>query len=289
MSLSIEDLTISIGGRPIVRQASLSVADGERVGLIGPSGSGKSMITKALLGILPPGAQVSGSIRLRGAELLGASDEGLAGVRGAYIGAVFQNPTASLNPVLSVAQQVALPLRLHYRLSRAERAQRVQDMLERVGLGPEIAGKYPSQLSGGQLQRVAIATALVTAPRLIVADEPTTALDAITQRAIIDLLIRLVDSSGASMLFVTHDFSVLARACRTSYVLDQGQVVEHGPTSRLLAHPQAERTRSLVRAAAQLSLDPVLGGVDGGFGAGGNSGADADMAVRFSAGRGGRP
>ena len=126
------------------------------------------------------------------------------------MGAVFQNPAASLNPVMTVAQQIALPLRLHYDLTKVERADRVNALLSKVGLDLDMAGKYPHELSGGQQQRVGIATALITSPRFIIADEPTTALDSITQRQIVDLLTSLVDDAGASMLFITHDFSVLA-------------------------------------------------------------------------------
>ncbi|RBP99901.1 ABC transporter ATP-binding protein [Bifidobacterium xylocopae] len=254
MSLHIDNLRVQLGDVFVVRSAGLEVGVGQRVGLIGPSGSGKSMITKAVLGMLPPGARASGSIRFFGQELLGLDERAMADLRGSYIGTVFQNPGASLNPVLTVARQVELPLRLHYRLSRAERRERVADMLARVGLTADLAGKYPGQLSGGQQQRVAMATALVTAPKLIVADEPTTALDSITQRQIIDLLVRLVDDTGASLFFITHDFTVLERACRYSYVLDQGRVVEHGPTDRLLAAPREPLTRRLVEAADALTL-----------------------------------
>ncbi|BDR54973.1 peptide ABC transporter ATP-binding protein [Bombiscardovia apis] len=258
MSLVIEDLNVEAGGSHIVKDASLEVADGQRVGLIGPSGSGKSMITKAVLGLLPVGAKASGSIRLFGQEILGIGENAMADIRGSYIGTVFQNPGMSLNPVLTVSQQVGLPLRMHYQLNRQELQDRVMGMLERVGLGKELASAYPSQLSGGQQQRVAIATALVTAPRLIIADEPTTALDSITQRSILDLLTRLVDGSGASLLFVTHDFTVLARACQVSYVLSQGRVVEHGATSQLLDQPQVASTQRLVSAARQLTLQASL-------------------------------
>ncbi|BDR52664.1 peptide ABC transporter ATP-binding protein [Bombiscardovia nodaiensis] len=254
MSLQIHNLSVSLGGQELVHGVNLDVRDGERVGLIGPSGSGKSMITKALLALLPPGARTSGSIQLFGQELVGLGEEAMAFVRGSYIGTVFQNPGSSLNPVLTVAQQVALPLRLHYQLSRQDRDERVAAMLESVGLGADLARKYPSQLSGGQQQRVAIATALVTAPKLIIADEPTTALDSLTQRQILDLLRRLVDLSGASLLFVTHDFTVLSRVCQTSYVLEEGRIVEGGPTQSLLKDPQQSLTRQLVKAAHALTL-----------------------------------
>lgn len=180
MSVDVRGLKITIGGKPIVSDADMTIADGERVGLIGSSGSGKSMIAKAMLGLLPLTAVTNGSIDMGGTEIIGASERALADLRGRYVGAVFQNPAASLNPVMTVAQQIALPLRLHYDLTKAERADRVNALLSKVGLDLDMAGKYPHELSGGQQQRVGIATALITSPRFIIADEPTTALDSIT-------------------------------------------------------------------------------------------------------------
>ena len=246
MSVDVRGLKITIGGKPIVSDADMTIADGERVGLIGSSGSGKSMIAKAMLGLLPLTAVANGSIDMGGTEIIGASERALADLRGRYVGAVFQNPAASLNPVMTVAQQIALPLRLHYDLTKAERADRVNALLSKVGLDLE--------LSGGQQQRVGIATALITSPRLIIADEPTTALDSITQRQIVDLLTSLVDDAGASMLFITHDFSVLARATTRCYVLDAGRIVESGPTADLLAAPTTPQAQRLVAAAQTLTL-----------------------------------
>lgn len=259
MSVDIRGLGVAIGGRAIVFDVDLSIADGERVGLIGSSGSGKSMISKAILGLLPQSATASGSITLGGTEVIGAPERALADLRGRYVGTVFQNPAASLNPVMTVGQQIALPLRLHYDLSKAERAERVAAMLDKVGLPGETVGKYPHELSGGQQQRVGIATALVTSPRLIIADEPTTALDSITQRQIVDLLTSLVDGAGASLLFITHDFSVLARATSRCYVLDAGRIVESGNTADLLAAPKTVETRRLVSAARNLTLHAGIG------------------------------
>ena len=198
MSVDVRGLKITIGGKPIVSDADMTIADGERVGLIGSSGSGKSMIAKAMLGLLPLTAVTNGSIDMGGTEIIGASERALADLRGRYVGAVFQNPAASLNPVMTVAQQIALPLRLHYDLTKAERADRVNALLSKVGLDLDMAGKYPHELSGGQQQRVGIATALITSPRFIIADEPTTVLDSITQRQIVDLLTSLVDDAGAA-------------------------------------------------------------------------------------------
>lgn len=254
MSVSIRNLNIVINGMPIVHDVDMDIADGERVGLIGSSGSGKSMIAKSIMGLLPLSAQVSGSIDMGGTEIVGASDQAIADLRGRYVGMVFQNPSAALNPVMTVAQQVALPLRLHYDLTRDERLDRVKAMFVKVGLPEDVLNKYPHELSGGQQQRVGIAAALVTSPRLIIADEPTTALDSITQRQIVDLLTSLVDESGASMLFITHDFAVLNRATTRCYVLECGRIAESGDTDALLDQPRTDAGHRLVRSARALSL-----------------------------------
>lgn len=254
MSAVIRHLNIAIDGKPIVDDVDLDIADGERVGLVGSSGSGKSMIARAMMGLLPATAQVTGSVELGGTQVIGASDAAVADLRGRYVGMVFQNPSAALNPVMTVAQQVGLPLYLHYDLSLTERSERVTAMLAKVGLGEDVLAKYPHELSGGQRQRVGIATALVTSPRLIIADEPTTALDSITQRQIVDLLTSLVDESGASMLFITHDFAVLNRATTRCYVLENGRIEESGDTTALLDHPHTDAGHRLVQSARALSL-----------------------------------
>lgn len=254
MSAVIRHLNIAINGKPIVDDVDLDIADGERVGLVGSSGSGKSMIARAMMGLLPATAQVTGSVELGGTQVIGASDAAVADLRGRYVGMVFQNPAAALNPVMTVAQQVGLPLHLHYDLSLDERLERVEAMLSKVGLSQDVLLKYPHELSGGQQQRVGIATALITSPRFIIADEPTTALDSITQRQIVDLLTSLVDDAGASMLFITHDFAVLARATTRCYVLDGGSIAETGTTAILLQAPASEPARRLVDAARLLTL-----------------------------------
>jgi len=251
MSIEIRGLTITIGDKPIVRDVCMDIADGERIGLVGSSGSGKSMIAKALMGLLPDTARVSGSIMAGGRQLIGLDDTAMADLRGRYMGMVFQNPAAALNPVMTVAQQIGLPLYLHYDLSLDERLDRVKAMLDKVGLSQDALLKYPHQLSGGQQQRVGIATALITSPRFIIADEPTTALDSITQRQIVDLL------------FITHDFAVLARATTRCSVLDGGSIAETGTTASLLREPASEPAQRLVAAARQLTLSR-----DGGIGDG---------------------
>ncbi len=254
MSVDVRGLKITIGGKPIVSDADMTIADGERVGLIGSSGSGKSMIAKAMLGLLPLTAVTNGSIDMGGTEIIGASKHALPDLRGRYVGAVYPESGCLTEPGDDRGAADRLPLRLHYDLTKAERADRVNALLSKVGLDTRYAGKYQHELSGGQQQRVGIATALITSPRFIIADEPTTALDSITQRQIVDLLTSLVDDAGASMLFITHDFSVLARATTRCYVLDAGRIVESGPTADLLAAPTTPQAQRLVAAAQTLTL-----------------------------------
>ncbi|WP_288271621.1 ABC transporter ATP-binding protein [uncultured Bifidobacterium sp.] len=253
--LRVRDLNVQIADKTVLDDVTLDIGASKRVGLIGASGSGKSMLVKAITGLLPRAARVDGDITMGGTRLQAGDDAAFAALRGRYVGLVFQNPGAALNPVLSVEQQVGLPLRLHYDLDAGERRDRVMTMLERVGLPASLAGSYPHELSGGQQQRVGIATALITSPRLIIADEPTTALDAIVQRSIIDLLVSLVESAGASMLFITHDFAVLSRATTRCMVIDRGRIIETGDTAALLHDPRQPQTRSLVNAAKTLTLN----------------------------------
>lgn len=253
--LRVRDLNVQIADKTVLDDVTLDIGANERVGLIGASGSGKSMLVKAITGLLPRAARVGGDITMGGTRLQAGDDAAFAALRGRYVGLVFQNPGAALNPVLSVEQQVGLPLRLHYDLDAGERRDRVMTMLERVGLPASLAGSYPHELSGGQQQRVGIATALITSPRLIIADEPTTALDAIVQRSIIDLLVSLVESAGASMLFITHDFAVLSRATTRCMVIDRGRIIETGDTAALLRDPRQPQTRLLVNAAKTLTLN----------------------------------
>ncbi|RSX54834.1 diguanylate cyclase [Bifidobacterium dolichotidis] len=258
--LHISDLNVSVGGRHLLHNIDLNIAAGERVGLIGASGSGKSMIARTIMGLLPQDSEVTGSIELGDEQLVGLDDESFASLRGAAMSMVFQNPRNALNPVLTVEQQIELPLRLHYALDAENRHQRVATMLERVGLSQSMAQRSTTELSGGQQQRVAIATALITSPRLIIADEPTTALDSTTQRQITQLLTSLVDDLGAAMLFITHDFSVLAHATNNVVVLNNGSIIERGSTRELLEHPQQQATRQLIGAARALSLHIEEGG-----------------------------
>ena len=254
MSLDIKGLSLSIGSSRILSDVSLNVKDGERVGLVGSSGSGKSMLLRAAIGLVPSNCKITGSCHVGNAQTVGANDSALAHIRGKYVGVVFQQADRALNPIMSVSEQIALPLRLHYNLCEDDIQNRVKVMLEKVGLGANILNKRTFELSGGQMQRVGIATALITCPKLILADEPTTALDSVTQKDVVNMLTSLVDNMGASMLFVTHDFSVLSSAATRCYVLDSGRLVDSARVGELLENPKVRSTKQLVLAARALSL-----------------------------------
>lgn len=286
MSVDIKNLSVDLNGVRLLDNVTLEVKDGERVGLVGSTGSGKSMLLRAITGLLPKNAEISGSLIVGTKQVVGAKDEDLALMRGKYVGVVFQQANRALNPLLSVEQQVSLPLLMHYNLDSHDVHDRVISMLQKVGLSSKLASKRTYELSGGQQQRVGIATALITYPRLILADEPTTALDCVTQRDVLNILTSLVDDMGASMLFVTHDFSVLSHAVNRCYVLDSSRVVDSAKVKDLLENPSVKSTKQLVYAARKLSLSSFgvgggvwCRGVVGGEGAGvgvGNDGVGND-------------
>ena len=258
MTLQIRDLTIRFGDATVVDGVSLDVGDGQRLGLIGESGSGKTLTALAAVGLLPRGAHVSGSIRWNGRELVGLRDRELARIRGREIGLVFQEPATALDPIRTVGAQIGDSLRLHYGLGRREVRQRVLRAVEQVSL-PEpdrIVRRYPHELSGGQRQRVAIAQAIVARPALLIADEPTTALDVTIQAGILDLFDRLVSSSGMSLVFISHDISLVARMAQQVTVMSHGRVVESGTARRLLRSPDHPVTQGLVRAARATGWSP---------------------------------
>lgn len=251
MSLEIQDLTVSIAGRRVVDGVSFSVPDGARVGLIGESGSGKSLTALAVLGLAPLAADITGSIKLNGRELVGLRDRELAAVRGKEVGIVFQEPATSLNPVRRVGPQITEAIRIHYDVSKAEAARRAIALAQRVALSdPEqLVRAYPQQLSGGQRQRVAIAMAIATGPGLLIADEPTTALDVTIQAEILELFADLSQSSGTSLLFITHDLALLRSVVDEVVVLADGRVVEQASVAELISSPRSEITRQFVAAA----------------------------------------
>lgn len=273
MSVDIKNLSVNLNGVRLLDNVTLEVKDGERVGLVGSTGSGKSMLLRAITGLLPKNSEISGSLIVGTKQVVGAKDEDLALMRGKYVGVVFQQANRALNPLLSVEQQVSLPLLMHYNLDSHDVHDRVISMLQKVGLSSKLASKRTYELSGGQQQRVGIATALITYPRLILADEPTTALDCVTQRDVLNILTSLVDDMGASMLFVTHDFSVLSHAVNRCYVLDSSRVVDSAKVKDLLENPSVKSTKQLVYAARKLSLSGVEVGGGVGDGAVGGEGA----------------
>jgi len=251
MTLVVDALVVEIDGTRVVDGVSFAVDDGQRLGLIGESGSGKSMTALAILGLLPDGARVSGSIRWDGVELIGMPDRELARLRGDEIGMVFQEPRSALNPIRTIGRQIAEPMRIHERIGRREARERMVAEAARVQLpAPEsIVDRYPHQLSGGQRQRVAIAMALAGRPRLLIADEPTTALDVTIQAEVLDLLLGLVTDEGMSLVFITHDLAVLSQVATDAVVLEHGRVVEQAPIATLLTAPASPVTQALLRDA----------------------------------------
>jgi peptide/nickel transport system ATP-binding protein len=251
MTLKVTDLTVDIGERRVVDGVSFEVPDGSRVGLIGESGSGKSLTALAILGLLPDGAVAGGSVLWNDRELIGMPDRELATIRGDEIGIVFQEPRTALNPIRTIGRQIGESVRIHEGLSRAEARARAIAEASRVALpDPErIVARYPHQLSGGQRQRAAIAMALACRPRLLIADEPTTALDVTIQAEILELLLSLVEDDGMSLVFITHDLAVLSQIATHGVVLEDGLVVEAAPVSTLLSAPASPITRGLLRDA----------------------------------------
>ena len=250
--LEVEDLTVALpmAGQliPVLSGVSFTLARGKSVGLVGESGSGKSMTALAIMGLLPPGARVAGRIALDGKDLLAASETEMCGIRGRRIGMVFQEPMTALNPLKSIGAQVAEPLRVHFSLPRGEADARAARLLERVGLKNISPHRYPHQLSGGQRQRVVIATALACGPDLLIADEPTTALDVTVQAQVLALLADLAAETGMGLLLITHDLAVVSQTVETVLVMYAGRVVERGPTQAVfgrMAHPY---TRALFAA-----------------------------------------
>jgi ABC-type glutathione transport system ATPase component len=237
MTLSVTGLTVS----SLVRDVSFEIGAGERVGLIGESGSGKSLTALSIMGLLPEELRASGSVQLTGHELLGASEKDLSRLRGDEVAMVFQEPMTALNPAMRVGRQVTEPGRIHGRRQSAE------ELLDAVGL-PGTARAYPHQLSGGQRQRVVLAMALANEPSLLICDEPTTALDVTVQAQILSL-IRTSLPAESALLFITHDLAVVASVCERVLVMLDGEIVEAGSTREVLTQPKHEYTRKLLNAS----------------------------------------
>ena len=246
--LAIAGLDVRFGARQVVSVAELSLGEAEIVGLAGESGSGKSMTTLAVLGLAHTvGATVRGSITLDGAELTGLSQRALRDLRGRRIAAVFQSPASAFSPVFKVGSVAHRALRLHG-MSKEEAAEAASRAMRQVLLSPRLLDRYPSQLSGGQLQRVAIAIALALRAEVLLADEPTSALDVTVQAEVLELLRELRDREGMSVLFISHDLAVVAELCDRVAIMRDGRIVEQGPAAQVLSAPADPYTADLLAA-----------------------------------------
>ncbi|TRD00604.1 ABC transporter ATP-binding protein [Mesorhizobium sp. WSM4303] len=256
--LEIENLSLMIGDTPILKAVELSVAPGKVMGLVGESGSGKSMTALTIMQLLPYAARASGRVSFDGIDILAATEDQMCALRGDDIGMVFQEPMTALNPVKTIGEQVAEGIRWHTKASRADAEDRARKMLDRVGL-PEAKfplSRYPHELSGGQRQRVVIAIACALKPKLLIADEPTTALDVVLQAQILDLLRGLVSENRMGLLLISHDLGVVTEMADRITVLRHGEVMETGDTARTLSEQLHPYTRQLALASMHVPARP---------------------------------
>ncbi|MHA6684335.1 ABC transporter ATP-binding protein [Mesorhizobium sp. A556] len=249
--LEIENLSLHIGDTSILKGVDLTIAPGEVMGLVGESGSGKSMTALAVMQLLPNGARADGSITFDGIDILKATEDRMCALRGDDIGMVFQEPMTALNPVKTIGEQVAEGIRWHAKVSRAEAEDRARKILDQVGLPAQKfpLSRYPHELSGGQRQRVVIAIACALNPKLLIADEPTTALDVVLQAQILDLLRELVAENGMGLLLISHDLAVVTEMADRITILRRGEVMEAGETARVLSQQVHPYTRQLAQAS----------------------------------------
>jgi peptide/nickel transport system ATP-binding protein len=261
--LVVEDLRIAFSGQEAVHGISFEIAAGETLGLVGESGSGKSATSLALLRLLPPSAGISGRLRFTRAdgvveELLSLPEEAMRRHRGQSIAMIFQEPMTALNPVMTVGRQIAEALLAHApRMARKEVRERVLAAMREVAL-PDVERRiddYPHQFSGGQRQRIVIAMALMNKPRLLIADEPTTALDVTVQAQILELLKELKREHNLAMLFISHDLAVVGQVADRVAVMRHGEIVEQGTVAQVLTRPQHEYTRNLLASAPTMSTN----------------------------------
>ena len=255
--LKIEDLTVSVGAIEVVHHLRFALQAGQRTGLIGESGSGKTLTALAIMGLLAEGLSATGRVLYRDRDLLAMSERELCQLRGDRLAMVFQEPMTALNPVMKIGAQVAEPLQLHRNMGAREAHAAALQALERVHV-PDAAEKmlaYPHQLSGGQRQRAMIAMATACSPDLLIADEPTTALDVTVQAQILNLLVELVEENGSSLLLITHDLPVVATVCQRVLVLYGGYIVEEGSVDDVFAHPRHPYTQALIDAIPPLDED----------------------------------
>ena len=269
--LAVEDLKIAFSGdkgRSVsVDGVSFQVDPGEVVCLVGESGCGKSVTSLAVMGLLGRGGQASGTVRFLGQELLGLSEKELDKVRGNHLTMIFQDPLSALNPVFPIGKQLMESMEAHMSLEPKEREARAKALLEKVGLGgiPSIMEKYPHQLSGGQRQRVMIAMALACEPKLLIADEPTTALDVTIQAQIMELILGLREETGMAVLLITHDMGVVAQMADRVLVMYAGQIIEQAPVLDLFDRPAHPYTRALLAAMPSVGRgrESVLASIKG--------------------------
>ena len=260
--LEVTDLSVRLqtqrGPAYAIRNVGFSLQRGDTLGLVGESGCGKSITAMALMGLLPESAQVTGSIRLDGQELVGQDDALLCTLRGNRIGMIFQEPMTALNPVHTIGHQVAEPMRLHRGIGRDAARHKTIALLERVGIANAASrvDAYPHQFSGGQRQRITIAMALACEPDILIADEPTTALDVTIQGQILDLIHDLVQERAMALVLISHDLGVIAQNVERMMVMYGGSVVESGPTRRVFSHRAHPYTRGLFGARPRLGAAP---------------------------------
>jgi len=260
--LHVDRLSLRIptaeGVAEILSDVSFTVERGESIGLVGESGCGKSMTALAIMGLLPEAARTSGAIRFDGRDLLTSDEAGLCALRGRRIAMIFQEPMTALNPVACIGEQIAEGVRLHLRLGRAEAEDRARRLLDRVGLpAPRFSPQlFPHQLSGGQRQRVVIAMALACGPDILIADEPTTALDVTIQAQILDLIASLTAETGMALIMVTHDLGIIAETTERMLVMYAGRIVEQGPTAGVFARMAHPYSRGLFAASPHAIAAP---------------------------------
>lgn len=258
--LAVRDLRVDFGRRraPALRGIDFDLRAGQRLGLIGESGSGKSVTALALMGLLPETAHVGGSIRWEGTEFVGMSDGEYTKLRGDAMSMIFQEPMTALDPTMRVGRQVAEALRLHGGAPAGKARERVLEMLGEVGLpdARRVADSFPHQLSGGQRQRSLTAMALINRPRLVICDEPTTALDVTVQARVLEVLNAELRAVNAACLFISHDLAVVSQVCDDLIVMYRGELVEAGPLAQVLGNPQHPYTRGLIATAAISAVPP---------------------------------
>jgi len=250
--LSVRDLTVRFGEVAVVDKVGLDVMPGEIVGLVGESGSGKSVTARAVMRLLPRRAAISGSVRLLGEDIGAMSERRLRALRGSVVSMIFQDPMTSFDPVHRIGAQIAEAITVHARPGWRKATKRVGSLLESVGIAPARARAFPHELSGGMRQRAMTAMAVANGPALMIADEPTTALDVTVQDQVMQLMRDLNQSSGTAILLITHNIAVVASLCSRLVVLYAGRVVEDGPTADLLSAPRHPYTTALLRSVPRL-------------------------------------